>query len=222
MVIQQEAVFQSRKHAAFLLGERLMEYRNTDAIVVAVPGGGIHMGAYLSALLRLQLDVIPCRRIKHPADPQRTIGAVSIDAVVLHAQDHEFPQDYVYHQIQLLQHVTGMQSRHYDAARSPIEFADKVLIVVDDLLRTGDSMLACVKALRKRKPGKVVVAVPNVTPAAAQSIAEVIDGLIYLTIEPNASAHLYAEFPSVSEQEVIDILRQRASAWSTESSWPYA
>ncbi|MEJ1238233.1 phosphoribosyltransferase family protein [Chryseolinea sp. T2] len=212
MVVPQEAVFQNRRHAAFLLGERLMEYRNTDNVVVAVPGGGIHMGAYLSELLNLPLDVMPCRKIKHPADPQKTIGAVSVDAVVLPEQDRNLPQDYVYHQIQLLQHVIDMQARHYAAARPAVSFEGKTIIVVDDLMLTGDSVLACVKAVKQHNPAKVVVAVPNVTPAATQLISGSIDGIVYLTIEPNAAQHLYAEFPPITEQEVIDILRQRAAA----------
>jgi len=212
MVVPQEAVFQNRRHAAFLLGERLMEYRNTDNVVVAVPGGGIHVGAYLSELLHLPLDVMPCRKIRHPADPQRTIGAVSVDAVVLPEQDRNLPQDYIYHQIQLLQHVIDMQARHYAAARPPLSFKGKTVIVVDDLMLTGDSVLACVKAVRRQNPAKIVVAVPNLTPAATQLISDSIDGIVYLTIEPQAAQHLYAEFPTISEQEVIDILRQRAAA----------
>jgi putative phosphoribosyl transferase len=214
MVIPQEAVFQNRKHAAYLLGERLLEYRNTDSIVLAVPGGGIHMGAYLSELLNLPLDVMPCRKIKHPADPTKTIGAVSIDTVVMPQQDRSLPQDYIYHQIQLLQHVIDMQARHYAAARPTLSFEGKTVIVVDDLLLTGDSVLACVKAVRKRNPERIVVAVPNVTPAATELISGAIDSIVYLTIEPNAAAHLYAEFPSVSEEEVVEILRQRSAALS--------
>lgn len=186
-----------------------MEFRNTDNVLVAVPGGGIHMGAYLSDVLNLPLDVIPCRKIRHPADPQKTIGAVSIDAVVLREQDRNLPQDYVYHQIQLLQHVIDMQARHYAAARPPLSFEGKTVIVVDDMLLTGDTVLACVKALRKRNPQRIILAVPNVTPAATQLISGAIDAIVYLTIETNAAAHLYAERDTVSEEEVIDILRQR-------------
>ena len=215
MVALQEAVFQNRKHAAYLLGERLMEYQNTDSVLVAVPSGGIHMGAYLSELLNLPLDVMPCRKIKHPADPQKTIGAVSIDSIVLPGVDRSLPQDYVYHQIQLLQHVIDMQARHYSAAHSHINCEAKTVIIVDDLLMTGDTMLACIKAVRQRKPEKIVVAVPNVTPAATALISESIDAIVYLTIEPNAAAHLYAEFPPISEEEVIDILRQRSAALSS-------
>jgi putative phosphoribosyl transferase len=208
MVIQHEAIFQNRKHAAYLLGERLMEHKNTDAVIMAVPGGGIHMGSYLAGLLGLPLDVIPCKKIRHPADTQRTIGAVSKGAVVLQETGNEFPQDYIYHQIQLLQHVIRLQDRNYDKERTHVCLQEKTVIIVDDMLKTGDTMLACLQSIRKKEPARIVVAVPNVTPEATRRIADYIDSIIYLTIEPNALTNLYADFPAIEDEEVVRILRQ--------------
>ncbi|MEJ7646943.1 MAG: phosphoribosyltransferase family protein [Chryseolinea sp.] len=208
MVIYNEAIFKNRKHAAYLLGERLREYNKTDAVVLAVPGGGIHMGSYLSQLLELPLDVIPCKKIKHPADPNKTVGAVSSDSVVVCDAGHELPQDYLYHQIQMLQHVIRMQHRNYDKERKQVSLHGKTVIVVDDMLKTGDTMLACLKSLRKQLPDKIVVAVPNVTPQAIRAIAGEIDAIIYLTIEPKAIENLYSEFPEIGEEEVLKILRE--------------
>jgi len=208
MVIQNEAIFQNRKHAAFLLGERLMEYSNTDAIVVAVPGGGIHIGFHLAQLLHLPLEVVPCKKIKHPADNNKTIGAVSVDAVVIHDDDNSIPQDYIYHQIQLLQHVLRGQIKTYNKDHKEPSLKDKTVILADDLLMTGDTMLAALKTIRKQTPDKVIVVVPNVTPEATRSIAEEIDEIIYLTIEPNNHGNLYAEFPEVEDEEVIKMLHQ--------------
>jgi len=208
MVVFNEAIFQNRRHAAHLLGERLMEYNKSDSVIMAVPGGGIHMGAYLSKLLSLPLDVIPCKKIKHPADPHRTVGAVSSDSVVVRDAGHELPQDYLYHQIQMLQHVIRMQNRNYDKERQQVSLADRTVIIVDDMLKTGDTMLACLKSIKKQNPARIIVAVPNVTPEATRTIANEIDAIIYLTIEPTAIANLYAEFPEISEEEVLEILRQ--------------
>jgi len=212
MVALQDAVFQNRKHAACILGERLKEYQNTDAVLIAVPSGGIHLGSYLSELLNLRLDVVPCRKIKHPADPHKTIGAVTIDSVVLPSQDRSLPQDYVYHQIQLLQHVLDMQARHYSAASAAVSCEGKTVVIVDDMLLTGDTMLACIKSIRNRNPAKIVVAVPNVTLEATERISKFVDDIVYLTADANAATHLYAQFPPTSEEEVIEILRLRSGA----------
>jgi putative phosphoribosyl transferase len=213
MVIPQAAIFQDRRHAAHLLGERLNDYRDTDTIILAVPGGGIHVGYYLANQLNLILEVMPCRKIKHPAD-SKTIGAVCTDSVVLREEDNNIPQDYIYHQIQLLRHVIqGQNSRYYQGRNSP-SFTDKTVIVVDDLIMTGDTMLACLKTIKKQSPAKIVVAVPAVTPEATRAIAAEMDEIVYLTIEPTAQTikNLYAEFPNVCDEEVISLLELSRSS----------
>ncbi len=213
MVIPQAAIFQDRRHAAHLLGERLNDYRDTDTIILAVPGGGIHVGYYLANQLNLILEVMPCRKIKHPAD-SKTIGAVCTDSVVLREEDNNIPQDYIYHQIQLLRHVIqGQNSRYYQGRNSP-SFTGRTVIVVDDLIMTGDTMLACLKTIKKQSPAKIVVAVPAVTPEATRAIAAEMDEIVYLTIEPTAQTikNLYAEFPNVCDEEVISLLELSRSS----------
>lgn len=208
MVQQQAAIFQNRKHAAHLLGERLMDFCNTDAIVMAVPGGGIHVGYYLANQLNLRLEAIPCKKIKHPADGSKTIGAVSTEAVVIHEEDHNIPQDYIYHQIQLLRHVIqGINTRYYCGHKQP-SLKNKTVILVDDLIMTGDTMLACLRTIKKQEPARVIVVVPAVTPEATRAIANDMDEIVYLTIEPTTQsiASLYDDFPIVSEEEVIALL----------------
>jgi putative phosphoribosyl transferase len=210
MILHNDSIFQNRKHAAFLLGERLMDYENSDAIIVAVPGGGIHIGYHLAELLHLPLEVMPCKKLMHPADNNKTIGAVSLDAVVVHDDDNTIPQDYIYHQIQLLKHVIKGQSNRYNMGHIQPSLKDRTIILADDLLITGDTMLATLKTIRKQVPERIIVAVPNVTPEATRAIAPEIDEIIYLTIEPNnpVTDNLYAEFPEVSDEEVMTVLQQ--------------
>ena len=210
MILHNDAIFQNRKHAAFLLGERLMDYENSDAIIVAVSGGGIHIGYHLAELLNLPLEVMPCKKLVHPADNNKTIGAVSLDAVVVHDDDNTIPQDYIYHQIQLLTHVIKGQSNRYNKGYIQPSLKGRTIILADDLLITGDTMLATLKTIRKQVPEKIIVAVPNVTPEATRSIAPEIDEIIYLTIEPNnpVTDNLYAEFPEVSDEEVMTLLQE--------------
>lgn len=209
MIITQTAIFQNRRHAARLLGERLQEYSDTDTVVVAVPGGGMHVGYYLASQLNLRLEALPCKKIRHPADNNKTIGAISVDSVVLHEEDHQIPQDHIYHQIQLLRHVIqGQISKIYSGLEQP-KLKNKTVMLVDDLIRTGDTMLACLRTLRKQQPERIMVVVPAVTPEATRAIAPEMDEIIYLTIEPSAHtvSNLYADFPHVTDEEVINMLQ---------------
>jgi predicted phosphoribosyltransferase len=207
MVVHRTAIFQNRKHAAIHLGERLMEYKGGDALMLAVLGGGIHIGAYLAGLLNLPLDVIPCKKLKHPADDNKTIGAICSDSVILHEQNNDIPQDFIYHQIQLLKHVVEGQNKNYRRGQTLEELIrNQTIILVDDVLISGDSMLASLQTIRKYKPREVVVAVPIVTPEGARAIADETDKLVYLTIEPQSSGRFYEEFPAVSNEEVVEVL----------------
>ena len=130
--------------------------------------------------------------------------------MVIHDEDNTIPQDYIYHQIQLLQHVIKGQSNKYNDGHTPRSFKGRTIILADDLLITGDTMLATLKTIRKQVPEKIIAAVPNVTPEATRSIAPEIDEIIYLTIEPNNpdTENLYAEFPEVNDEEVIALLQE--------------
>ncbi len=129
---------------------------------------------------------------------------------MVHDDDNTIPQDYIYHQIQLLKHVIKGQSNRYNKGHIQPSLKGRTIILADDLLITGDTMLATLKTIRKQVPEKIIVAVPNVTPEATRSIAPEIDEIIYLTIEPNnpVTDNLYAEFPEVSDEEVMALLQQ--------------
>ncbi|MDH4092259.1 MAG: phosphoribosyltransferase family protein [Cyclobacteriaceae bacterium] len=211
MIVDRTAIFQNREHAAHLLGERLMVYKNADAVVVAVSGGGIHIGAYLAKLLQLRLEVIPCRKIKNPADEQKTIGAVSAEAVVFHEEEHNIPQDYIYHQIQLMQHAIQRQCKRYHKETLRQLLEDRIIILVDDLVMTGDTMLASIRTIRNYGPLEIIVAVPIVTPEGTRAIADEMDKILYLTIEPQPMGRVYKDFPDVAQEEVLEILRKSRS-----------
>jgi predicted phosphoribosyltransferase len=188
------------------LAERLKEYGRPDAVVVAVSGGGVQVALPVAHTLGIPVEVIPCRKLKHPADENKTIGAVSASAVVIHEDDNDIPQDYLYHQIRLLQHA--IQGQLKDLGRGDLKdaVAGKLVILIDDVLMTGDSVLACIRTLRSYAPSEIILAVPIVTPDGARAVAGDLDSVIYLTIEAQPVGRLYSEFPDVSDEQVIALM----------------
>lgn len=195
--------FENRQHAAYLLAERLLKYRSTDAVLVAIPRGGVITGYYLSQLLGIDLEVLPCKRLRNPADVSQSIGSVTANEVILHEGDHDIPQNYVYHQVKMLQRALEREQAQYYPASRPASLAGKTVIVVDDFVTTGDSILAVLKSVVRQKPGKIVVATPVIAEDALQNLYNVCDEVIYLrqAMRFESAKRLYKKLDDVSTAE---------------------
>ncbi len=147
------------------------------------------------------------QNLKHPSNDQ-TIGAVSAEAVVFHEEDHDLPQDYICHQIQMMQHAIRGQNKRYHKETLRQLLKKKTVILVDDLIMTGDTMLASIRTIKNYNPVAIIVATPVVTPEGTRAIADEINSIIYMTIQPRPLGRVYQSFPEVSEDEVLEVLHE--------------
>jgi predicted phosphoribosyltransferase len=201
------ALLQDREQAGRLLSQKLDSYRN-NAVVVGIPHGGVCVAFAIAEALSLSLEVLPCRRIKHPADSNKAIGSVSVSEAFIHDFSQCIPQDYIYHQIALLRNALQHEHHQYYRNRRPPSFLYKTVILVDDILEVSDTMLACLRDIKKQKPLKVIVAVPVVTAEAARIIRAEADEFVFLQMETStrpAKDH-FENFPRVDEREVRELL----------------
>jgi predicted phosphoribosyltransferase len=201
-------MFHERSHAAHFLVEKLFAYKNSNAVIIAIPRGGVPIGYHVAARLNLPLDVIPCKKMKHPANTNQSIGSVSVDEAIIHENARNVPQDYIYHQIIMLQHSLKAKSKFYKNGVHSPSLRGKTVIVVDDLLKSGDSMLACLKSIKKQKPSKIVVAVPAATTEAAQRLKKEADECIFLFAEVRPGSVPYEKYPTVHDEEVRSLLNK--------------
>jgi putative phosphoribosyl transferase len=213
MVTTAEYQLQSRSDAALIFAGKLAEYTRTGAIVVAVPNGGTPIGYRLSTLLGLPLELALCKKVQHPGLCHVTIGSVSIDDVVMNDKLRNIPQDFIQHQIILLQNTLKSKYRDYSKGRRPISLQDKVIIVTDDFLITGDTLLACLKSIRKQKPEKIIVAVAFATPVGIHQVEQFVDEIhvIKTVYDHSALEELYRELPRVKDDEVRDLFSKAIS-----------
>jgi predicted phosphoribosyltransferase len=195
---------QDRLQVAHLLADKLLAYKNSDAVVVAVPRGGVPIGFALANLLNLSLEIVASKKIKHPAHGNQSIGSVSVDDLVIKEELRNIPQDYICHQVVLLQHTLKAKCAYYRGCNPVISLTDRTVIVVDDLIQTGDTILACLKSIKKQSPGKIIMASSTATPEAAQIISDEVDEFIALQIEKGN--HLHGIFEPVSDEEVRKLL----------------
>lgn len=197
-------LLRDRKAAGLQLSKVLAEYKNSNAVVVGIPHGGVCVAAVIAEELSLPLEIMPCRRIKHPADGKRAIGSVSEDEVFIHDCSHTIPQDYVGHQIVLLKHAISHEVKKYYGDTTPQSFRYRTVILVDDILSGSDKMMACLKSIKRQAPLKVVIAVPIVAAEAAHIVGAEVDDIKFLKMEATLGSPLeyYAEFSKVDEKSV--------------------
>ena len=200
-------ILQDRKEAGMLLSEKLEKYQGTDAIILAVPRGGVPIGYEISKNLHLPLDIILSKKIGHPLNKEFAIGAVSLDSSFI--DEHpEIPSSYIESEIKKLRESLKDKYNLYMGDRKPIDVRGKTVIVVDDGIATGNTLLACIAMLRKSNPQKIVVAVPVVPFNTVKIFQQKADEFVYLIASKDfrGVGGFYENFEQVNDDEAIRML----------------
>lgn len=201
--------FKNRAEAGQLLASKLRKYQGTNSIVLAIPRGGVAIGYEVAKELHLPLDIILSKKIGHPNNKEYAIGAVSMNTTIL--DEHpEISQDYIQTEIKKIR--KAMQEKYflYYGNQQPLEVKDKNVIVVDDGIATGNTLLACLTMIRKKNPAKIIVAVPVLHSNSVSLFQKKSEELVYL-IAPNffgGIGEFYEQFDQVEDDEAIEMLTQ--------------
>ena len=200
-------VIADRFYSAVLMARKLAGYKNSEAIVAAIPKGGLPIASYLSSKLHLPLELLLCKRIPHPGASNESIGSVSLNEAIINERGQQIPQEYIHNQIIRLQQALRNKYRYYCNDHEPISFRNKVVIVVDDLLKNGDTMLACLKSIKKQRPAKIIVAIAFASQARAQEIAAQSDEMIIISNinDRFALEEVQRTLPPVDDNEVRNL-----------------
>jgi putative phosphoribosyl transferase len=206
-------IFRDRRHAGRVLAEELAAYRDTEGLLVfGLARGGVPVGWEVAAALRAQLDVFLVRKLGVPQWSELAMGALASgggvvmnDSVVsrLHISDEQV-------QAVVDREAAELTRREhaYRGDRPPADPSGRTVIVVDDGIATGASMLAAVRALRARSPHSIVVAVPVGAASVCELLAQEVDEVVCATL-PNdfeAVGQVFADFHQVSDDEVRELL----------------
>lgn len=208
-------VFTDRKEAGTILARKLLKYKGTDGIVLGIPSGGVPVAAELAKTLSLPVDLVILRKIQIPNNTEAGFGAVAPDYKVLINEDLlsmlNLSQKDVEHQIQLT--IDTIKKRN-DLFRKGLPFPsvkNKMVIIVDDGLASGYTMLSAVEFLRRHDPKKIVVAVPTGSKRTVDFILPKVDELICLNIRSGftfAVADAYENWYDLTDNDVISILQE--------------
>jgi predicted phosphoribosyltransferase len=200
-------ILKDRKEAGLLLSEKLEKYQDTDTLILAVPRGGVPIGYEIAKNLNLQLDIILSKKIGHPLNKEFAIGAVSLDSFLIDPHP-EVSQAYIESEIKYLRELLEEKYALYMGNRKPIDVKGKNVIIVDDGIATGNTLLACISMLRKNNPKKIIVAVPVVPADVVPVFKQKADEFIYLMapIDFGGVGRFYENFEQVNDDEVIRML----------------
>lgn len=200
-------IIKDRKEAGLLLSEKLEKYQDTDTIILAVPRGGVPIGYEIAKNLNLPLDIILSKKIGHPLNKEYAIGAVSLDSTII--DEHpEVPNTYIEAEIKHLRELLQEKYAVYMGNRKPIDVKGKNVIIVDDGIATGNTLLASINMLRKNNPKKIIVAVPVVPADVVAIFQQKTDEFIYLMapVDFGGVGRFYQDFEQVNDDEVIRML----------------
>lgn len=212
--VEHDRRFADRADAGRRLAERLLPLAGEHPIVLALPRGGLPVAREIALALDAPLDFLAVRKLGAPHNPEYGIGAVAEDGTrlldtealsILGVNGPTVDAILARETAELRRRVAA-----YRGDRSPPDLAGRTVIVVDDGVATGVTDTVALRAVRRRDPRRVVLAVPVCAPEAAARLAEEADDMICLSA-PGLFAGVsqwYRDFSQVSDAEVVAILRE--------------
>ncbi|ESU29775.1 phosphoribosyltransferase [Flavobacterium limnosediminis JC2902] len=200
--------FTNRTEAGRLLAAKLFRYKDTDTVVLAIPRGGVPIGYEVAKALHLPLSIVLSKKIGHPGNKEYAIGSVSQDTVIM-GNRSGVSDDYIEREIIRLREALSEKQQLYTGSVPFPEIEGRNVIIVDDGIATGNTVLVSIAMLRKKNPKKIIVATPVVPLDAVGRFTAEADEFVYL-LAPGyfgAVGAFYEEFGQVEDREAIRLLR---------------
>lgn len=211
-------MFRDRQQAGRKLAEELLKLHPANPVVLALPRGGVPVAAEIARALNAPLDVVIVRKVGAPGNPELAVAAI-VDGdppdIVL---NREIVEEYGLDDSELRALVASerpeLERRKlaYASGRRSPSTTDRTVVIVDDGAATGTTMKVAIRALRRRSPREIVVALPVAPPDVVVDLAREADRIVCLSQPARffALGHHYHDFPQLSDEEVVGTLRNHA------------
>jgi predicted phosphoribosyltransferase len=206
-------MFHDRNEAAILLAEQLKDYQGKNPLILAIPRGAVPMAKIIADQLDGEFDVVLVRKLRAPDYPELAIGSIDESGwtyIADHAASVGADSEYIEAERQQQMATIRQRRAQYTPVRSPIDPAGRVVIVIDDGLATGATMISALHGLRSRKPARLICAIPVSPPETLRKIQPLADQVVCLDTPDNfrAVGQFYVNFPQVEDEEVIKVLHK--------------
>ena len=206
-------MFKDRTDAGLLLVKKLSNYHNNkDAVVVTIPRGGIPLGYVIAKGLHLPLELVLSKKIGHPLHKEFAIGAVTLTDRILSDAANDISRMYIEEETSRIRTILKERQDGYYDTRKPISFKNKIVIVVDDGVATGNTLMSSIKLIEKQKPSQIIVALPVGPPSVIEKIKNIpyVNDTICLLVPENfrAVGQFYENFDPIKDNEVVTLLEK--------------
>ncbi len=204
-------MFHDRNEAAILLAEQLSDYQGKNPLILAIPRGAVPMAKIIADQLGGEFDVVLVRKLRAPNYLELAIGSIDEGGwtyIADHAASVGADSEYIEAERQQQMATIKQRRAQYTPVRPPIDPAGRIVIVIDDGVATGATMISALHGLRSRKPARLICAIPVSPPETLRKIYPLADQVVCLDTPDNFSAvgQFYVNFPQVEDVEAINIL----------------
>lgn len=208
--------FQDREQAGWRLGERLKGLPMHSPVVLAIPRGGIDVALPIARTLAADLDVVLARKLRAPFQPELALGAISETGEIYlnhhadaftEAGNSSLERERQFQMIEL-----ERRRRLFRAVRPQASLSGRSVIITDDGIATGSTMIAALRFARSRQPAELIVAVPVAPEDRLETIRELSDRVVCLVVPEDfwAVGQFYRHFDQVSDEHVVAALLDAA------------
>lgn len=203
-------MFLNRIDAGRLLADALINFKGQkETVVVAIPRGGIEIGYVIAKKLDLPLEITLIKKLSHPVNPEFAIGAVSLRGKIIN-DNLNIPADYIERETKRIQEFLRHRYKMYYEDLSPLDLKNKTIILVDDGVATGNTLIAAIKLIRQAQPKKIIVGIPVGPGHIINKIRVIADEVVCLIVNDflESVGQYYKDFSEVSDNEMKKLLHQ--------------
>jgi predicted phosphoribosyltransferase len=212
---KEQVIFENHHDAGRQLAEILRDYESKSIVVLAIPNGGVPVALEVAEVLRADLDLIICRKIPMPLNPEAGFGAIADDGTVVLNEEIVkkigLNRQQIEHEASKVRAEIKRRIILYKGDRPLVKVSGQVVVIVDDGLASGVTMMAAVESVRHRRPKEIVVAVPCASAIAVKQLERVVNKVFTCTtgfMPRFAVADYYRHWYDLSDDEVIRYIKQ--------------
>lgn len=209
-------VFEDRHDAGISLAGKLVKYKGTDGIVLAIPAGGVPVATEIASFLGLTMDLVIVRKIQIPYNPEAGFGAMGPDGEVILNESLlnqlNLTDDEIRAQTGKTFDIVEKRNELFRGKKPFPSLTGRIVIVVDDGLASGYTMHAAIRFIKKMMPKKIIVAVPTASKRTIDFILPEVDELVCLNVRSGLSfsvADAYRRWYDLTDDKVISLIKER-------------